>query len=91
MFLIGRLRIVGGAGGGGRPPAASRGGGVKPDFTKMVFPGLNQAGFGSGRTFATWLIHLGTELGSARLRDADSAAWAVLLGEVRRRGRLRAV
>ena len=38
-----------------------------------------------------WLIHLGTELGSARLRDADSAARAVLLGEVRRRGRVRAV
>ena len=37
-----------------------------------------------------WLIHLGTELGSARLRDADSAARAVLLGKVRRRGRVRA-
>ena len=91
MFLIGRLRIVGGAGGGGRPPAASRGGGVEPDFTKTVFPGLNRAGFGSGRTYAMWLIHLGTELGSARLRDADSAARAVLLGEVRRRGRVRDV
>jgi len=90
-FLIGRLRIVGGAGGGGRPPAASRGGGVEPDFTKTVFPGLNRAGFGSRRTYAMWLIHLGTELGLARLRDADSAARAVLLGEVHRRGRVRAV
>ena len=64
---------------------------VEPDFTKMVFPGLNRAGFGSGRTYAMWLIHLGTELGSARLRDADSAARAVLLGKVRRRGRVHAV
>ena len=56
-----------------------------------MFPGLNRAGFGSGSTYATWLIHLGTELGSARLRDADSAARAVLLGEVHRRGRVRAV
>ena len=71
--------------------AATRGSGVESDFTKMVFPGLNRAGFGSGRTYAMWLIHLGTELGSARLRDADSAARAVLLGEVRRRGRVRAV
>ena len=38
-----------------------------------------------------WLNHLGTELGSAGLRNADSAARAVLLGEVRRRGCVRAV
>ena len=38
-----------------------------------------------------WLNHLGTELSSARLRNADSSVRAVLLGEVRRRGRVRAV
>ena len=50
-----------------------------------------ERGFGSGRTYATWLNHLGTELSSARLRDADSSVRAVLLGEVRRRGRVCAV
>ena len=52
----------------------SRGGGVEPDFSKLVFPGLNRMGFGSGWTYATWISHLGTELGLARLRDAGSAA-----------------
>jgi len=90
-FLIGRLRIVGGAGGGGRPPAASRGGGVEPDFTKTVFPGLIRAGFGSGRDYATRVVHLGPLRASGRSVAVRATTAAGLHGLSRRRACMRAV
>ena len=82
------VRAGGGADAGDRAPAAAPRGASRR-WSLPVFQGSKPSGLGSGRIYASCVIHPWPLLGSGRLRDEDAMAAEVLRGRPRRRAAFR--
>ena len=72
-------------------PATLSAAGLSPELTKMALSGSIQRGFGSGRIYASCVIHLCTQVGETELGMACAVAVAGLRGGARQRTRIRAM